>query len=52
MIIQELRAEFNEYFQSSDADLILWLDSSSQWKGFIEHLTKEFTLAWISMLVF
>ncbi len=44
MINQELRAEFNEYFQSTDADLILWLDPSSQWKGVIEHLEKEFTL--------
>lgn len=44
MIIQELRAEFNEYFQSSEAELILWLDPSSQWKGVIEHLKKDFKL--------
>jgi hypothetical protein len=44
MIIQELRAEFNEYFQSLDPELILWLDQSAQWKGVIEHLKKDFKL--------
>ncbi len=44
MIIQELRAEFNEYFQSVNPELILWLDPSSQWKGVIEHLRKDFEL--------
>jgi len=44
MIIQELRAEFNEYFQSLDPELILWLDPSSQWKGVIEHLGRDFEL--------
>jgi hypothetical protein len=44
MIIQELRAEFNEYFQSIDPELILWLDHSGQWKGIIEHLRKDFEL--------
>ncbi len=44
MIIQELRAEFKEYFQSVDPELILWLDPSSQWKGVIEHLRKDFEL--------
>jgi hypothetical protein len=44
MIIQELRAEFNEYFQSPDAEIILWLDPQSQWKGVIEHLKKDFRL--------
>jgi hypothetical protein len=42
MIIQELRAEFNEYFQSIDPELILWLDHSAQWKGIIDHLKKDF----------
>ena len=40
MIIQELRAEFYEYFQSLDPELILWLGHSAQWKGVIEHLKK------------
>ena len=44
MIVQELRAEFNEYFQSPDAELILWLDPSAQWNGVIEHLKKDFSL--------
>jgi len=44
MIIQELRAEFNEYFQSIDPELILWLDHSAQWKEVIEHLKKDFKL--------
>ncbi|MFQ6067599.1 MAG: hypothetical protein ACE5K3_10035 [bacterium] len=37
MIIQELKAQFNEYFQSSNAELILWLDPERQWRGVIEH---------------
>ena len=44
MIIQELSAEFNEYFQSLDPELILWLDHSAQWKGVIEHLKRDFKL--------
>ena len=40
MIIQELRAEFNEYFQSPDAELILWIDPTAQWKGIIEYFKK------------
>jgi len=40
MIIQELRAEFNEYFQSPDAELILWFDPKRGWRGVIEHLRK------------
>jgi len=40
MIIQELRAEFNEYFQSPDAELILWLDPERGWRGVIEHPRK------------
>lgn len=42
MIIQGLRAEFNEYFQSPNAELIVWLDPSTQWKGVIEHLKNDF----------
>ena len=44
MIIQELRAEFNEYFQSPDAELILWIDPMAQWKGIIEYFKKDFWL--------
>ena len=44
MIIQELRAEFNEYFQSPDAELILWIDPTAQWKGIIEHFKRDFRL--------
>ena len=44
MVIQELKAEFNEYFQSPDAELILWIDPSAQWKGIIEHFKKDFRL--------
>ncbi len=42
MDMQELGEEFNEYFQSIDPELILWLDPSGQWKGIIEHLRKDF----------
>ena len=42
MIIQELRSEFNEYFQSSNSELILWLDPERQWRGVIEHLKNDF----------
>jgi len=42
MIIQELKAEFNEYFQSPNAELILWLDPERQWKGVIKHLKNDF----------
>ena len=42
MILQELRAEFNEYFQSQDAELILWLDREAQWQGVVDHLIEEF----------
>lgn len=45
MIIQELRAEFNEYFQSLDPELILWLDHSVQWKEVINHLKRDFRRA-------
>jgi len=44
MIIQELKAEFNEYFQSPDAELILWLDPERQWRGVIEHLKNDFRI--------
>ncbi len=44
MIIQELRAEFSEYFQSPDAELILWLDPFAQWKGVVEYLKHDFRL--------
>lgn len=44
MIIQELRADFNEYFQSPNSELVLWLDPSAQWKGVVEHLRKDFGL--------
>jgi len=42
MIIQELKAEFNEYFQSPEAELILWLDPERQWRGVIRHLKDDF----------
>lgn len=42
MIIKELKAEFNEYFQLADAELILWLDRNLEWKGIIEHLRSDF----------
>lgn len=42
MIIQELRAEFNEYFASPNAELIMWLDPSTQWNGVIKHLKTDF----------
>ena len=42
MIIQELKAEFSEYFASSNAELILWLDREKQWRGVIEHLKDDF----------
>jgi len=44
MILQELRGEFNEYFQSSNAELILWLDPERQWRGVIEHLKDDFRI--------
>ena len=44
MIIQELKAEFNEYFQSPDAELILWLDPERQWRGVVEHLRNDFRI--------
>jgi hypothetical protein len=44
MVIQELKAEFNEYFQSPDAELVLWLDPESQWRGVIEHLKDAFQI--------
>jgi len=44
MIIPELKAEFNEYFQSPDAELILWLDPERQWRGVIEHLKNDFRI--------
>jgi len=42
MIVKELKAEFNEYFQSRDAELIIWLDPERQWEGVIEHLRNDF----------
>jgi len=44
MIIHELRSEFNEYFASSNAELILWLDPERQWRGVIEHLKNDFRI--------
>jgi len=44
MIIQELKAEFNEYFQSPDAELILWLDPERQWRGVVEYLKNDFSI--------
>ena len=44
MILQEVRGEFNEYFQSSNAELILWLDPERQWRGVIEHLKDDFRI--------
>ncbi|GAJ05064.1 unnamed protein product, partial [marine sediment metagenome] len=42
MIIQELKAEFNEYFDSPNAELILWLDPEKQWRGVIKHFFNDF----------
>jgi len=42
MIIQELKAEFNEYFASPNPELILWLDPERQWRGVIEYLKDDF----------
>jgi hypothetical protein len=44
MIIQELKAEFNEYFQSPDAELVLWLDPERQWRGVIKYLKNDFRI--------
>jgi len=44
MIIQELKAEFNEYFQSPDAELILWLDPEREWRGVIKYLKNDFRI--------
>jgi len=44
MIIQELKAEFNEYFQSPDAELVLWLDPDKEWRGVIEYLKNDFRI--------
>ena len=37
MIIQELRADFKEYFQSLHPEIILWFHYSAQLKAVIEH---------------
>jgi len=44
MIIKELKAEFNEYFQLPDAELILWLDRDLEWKGILDHLRSDFKI--------
>jgi len=44
MIIQELKAEFNEYFQSPDAELVLWLDKDKEWRGVIKYLKNDFRI--------
>lgn len=44
MIVQELRAQFNAYFKSTDAEVVLWLDPERQWKGVIEHLRDDFRI--------
>ena len=44
MIIQELKAEFNEYFQSADAELVLWLDKDKEWQGVIKYLKNDFRI--------
>jgi len=41
MILQKLKAEFNEYFASSNTELVLWLDPEKQWRGVIEHLMDD-----------
>lgn len=42
MLLQELRAEFNEYFQGPLAQLVLWLDPTAQWKGIVPQLCNDF----------
>ncbi|MBI3014549.1 MAG: hypothetical protein HYY65_05705 [Candidatus Tectomicrobia bacterium] len=42
MLLQELRAEFNEYFQLPGGQLILWLDPGVQWRGVVPQLTGDF----------
>jgi hypothetical protein len=44
MIIKELKAEFNEYFNSPNAELIVWLDPERQWNGVIKHLKGDFRI--------
>jgi len=42
MLVQELRAEFNPYFASLPAWLILWLDEKGEWDGVVDRLAGEF----------
>ena len=44
MIVESIAAEFNRYFQSPEAELIIWLDPHREWGGVIGFLKERFSL--------
>ena len=43
-IISQLKKEFNDYFNRSNYNLILWFDPKNEWENFVKKLKNEFKI--------
>ena len=43
-IISQLKKEFNDYFNRSNYNLILWFDPNKEWVNFVRKLKNEFKI--------